>query len=334
MMNSKNLAIIIVILMLTVAGETLYIRNQQGQIDSLNFRIMSLQYQNNVLSTRCSVLESNISEALSELEDVIKELKKEYSQLDIEHENLQFDFNHMANNFEKLQNSNIELEDEFNIYSAQFKLLQKDVNSRLGLDGNLSRFVTPTNPEVINLMLEVTGGYEEPDSIDELWEDYKALFDWVTTMISYSVDSPYPYLYSDPSYSVKWLDHSVRFPNETLADKTGDCEDQAILLLSVMNAHNNRSVKWCISLKWEGGGHLAVAFPVSGGRIAILDPTGDYYSGTVLRFSSEPVNEAIQKWFSRWNEKDIYIDSVFNDNFYVEFESIDEFYEWFEFNFI
>lgn len=332
-MNSKNLMIIIVVLALITAGEAWYIRDQQDQIENLNFRIMSLKYQNNILSSRCNVLESNISAVLGELEGEIKELNVEYSQLETEYEALLFDFNNMVYEFEKLQGNNDELENELEIFAAQFKHLQDNINSRLGIDGNLSRFVTPTDPEVVDLMLEITGGHEDPNSFDELWEDYENLFDWVTATISYSTDSPYPYLYSDPSYPVRWLEHSVRFPNETLADQTGDCEDQAILLLSTMIAHNNRFAKWCISLKWDGGGHVAVAIPESGGRLAIVDPTGNYHSGTALNFLSEPVEEAIENLLHRWDEPSIHVDSVFDDGFFKGFESTEEFYEWFESNY-
>ncbi|MGD2201324.1 MAG: hypothetical protein PVJ38_06825, partial [Candidatus Bathyarchaeota archaeon] len=60
-MKSRDLIILLILLSILSAGEGWYIFNQQGQIEELNFRISSLQYQSIVLSTRCSILETNMS---------------------------------------------------------------------------------------------------------------------------------------------------------------------------------------------------------------------------------------------------------------------------------
>lgn len=332
-MKSRRVTPFFVALTLVVLIESGYIIHQQDQIEGLNFRILSLQYQNSVLSSRCNALELNMSEVLGELEDEIKELKTEYTQLKMDYEALQYDYNNLEYDFGKLQENNNELMSQFGNYTVQYKQLRETINSRLALDGNLSRFVTPRDPAVKEMMLEITGGREDPESTDEFWEDTRALYDWVTERISYGADSPYPYLYSDPSYPARWFEHSVRYPNETLIDGTGDCEDQAILLLSMMMAHNEQYAMWCISLKWEGDGHLAVAFPVAGGRMAILDPSGGYISGTAMAFSSEPVGKAVGDWINILDDPDVHVSSVFNDELYVEFESTKEFIEWFNSNY-
>ena len=77
---------------------------------------------------------------------------------------------------------------------------------------------------------------------------------------------------------------------------------------------------------------MAVAFPVADGRIAILDPAGNYYTGFPYgRLGSEPVSTGIYVWLLRWNEKipDAQVKAVFSDNMYQEFSSNDEFIEWF-----
>lgn len=332
-MNARLLTIFLIALTLSAVGEAWYIVHQQNQIGGLNFRILSLQYQNSVLSSRCSVLESNMSEVLGELEDQIEVLQSEYDQLKEDHEALQLDHNLLEHDFKKLRLSKREIWDQLGNYTAQFKQLKETVNHRLALDGNLSRFVTPHDNAVIDAMLDITAGHEDPDSLDEYWEDIWTLYDWITETISYGADSPYPYLYSDPSYPVRWFEHSVRYPNETLSDRTGDCEDQAILLLSLSIAHSEQNAKWCISLKWEGGGHVGVAIPATGGEIAILDPAGGYFSGTGLDFSSQPIEEAIEEWIDRLDSHDVQVNSVFNDKLFIEFTSTREFLDWFSSNY-
>ena len=128
-----------------------------------------------------------------------------------------------------LKEDNEALSEEFNEYVDQFKQIRGEINSRVGIDGNLSGFVTPQDPAVVGQMLSITGGHDDPDSLDELWGDYESMYRWVTSRISEELDSPYPYIYADSSQQILWVKYSVRYPNETLLDRYGDCEDQAIL---------------------------------------------------------------------------------------------------------
>ena len=128
---------------LVVLSEAGYILHQQDQMEGLNFRILSLQYQNSVLSPRCNALELKKSEVLRELEGEIKDLKTEYTQLKTDYEALQYDYNNLEYDFNKPRGSNDELLSQFGNYTAQYKQLRESINSRLALDGNLSRFVTP-----------------------------------------------------------------------------------------------------------------------------------------------------------------------------------------------
>lgn len=329
----KGLSIVIAVLAISAVGEAWYIVNQQTQIEELNFRITSLQYQSTILTARCNKLEYNMSDIQEEFDRQISEIQSEYDGLEVDYNELQKDYSSITYDLEKLEERNKEIQSEFDEYTADFKRLKNMVNSRLSLDGNLSGFVTPQDPYVVERMLEATGGYSDPDSFIEFWEDALSLYDWVTANIMYNSDSPYPYLYSDPSYPVRWLKHSVRYPNETLSDGTGDCEDQALLLLSMLIAHDDLYAKWCISLKWDGGGHMAVAFPVTGGRLAILDPANEYYSGTGLSFASQPVEEALESWISRWYDPTVYVNSIFDETSFYEFESTEEFIEWFSSHF-
>jgi hypothetical protein len=197
----------------------------------------------------------------------------------------------------------------------------------VGIDGNLSGFVTPQEPTIVGQMLSITGGHEDPDSMDELWGDYESMYRWVTSRISEELDSPYPYIYADSSQQIRWVKHSVRYPNETLSDRFGDCEDQAILLLSMMTAYSDRLVKWSISIDWEGGGHVAVAYKTDNGGLVILDPTWDYRSDSLS--SGESASFALGEWMELISQKDAYVDSVSDGEMFVEFESTIDFITWF-----
>jgi hypothetical protein len=332
-LRQKNVTILLVIMVLLTLGGAWYINDQRGQIEALNFRIMSLQYQNSVLTSRCNALESNLSSVFEEFEVEIAALQEDYAAIESLYNTLLYNYDSMEYEVIRQSESRSEIEEEFNVYMAQFKQLKDDVNSRLAFDGDLSRFVTPEDPAVIEMMVEISGGLETWGSMSEFWSDSKVLHDWVVENIAYAVDSPYPFLYSDPAESVRWFMQSVRYPNETLTDRSGDCEDQAILLESMMEAHNERFTHWCISVQWEGDGHVGVGIPIEGGRLAILDPSGGYHSGSGDSLSSEPVAVALEGWMSIVSDKEMYVNSVFSHELYVEFDSTDEFLIWFGTNY-
>jgi cell division protein FtsB len=330
-MNSRVSMIALVLLATASIGEAWFIANQQNQIDELSFRIMSLQYQNTVLSARSSLLESNMSDVLAEFENRVKDIQDENAKLELEYTDIVGENDRLGYSLTVLQRDHEELLEGYGEYVDQFTQIRGEINSRVGIDGNLSRFVTPQDPAVVGLMLEITGGYEDPGSMDELWGDYGALYDWVTRRIKEELDSPYPYIYADSSRQVGWVKHSVRYPNETLADLSGDCEDQAILLLSMMMAYSDRLEKWSISIDWEGGGHVAVAYPSGDGGLVILDPTRDYRSNSLV--AGEPASVSLGEWIGRFSHEGAYVNSVYDDEMFLEFKSTADFLAWFNANY-
>ena len=332
-LRQKNVTILLVMMALLSLGGVWYINDQRLQIESLNFRIMSLQYQNSVLTSRCNALESNISSVFEEFEGEIEAIQEDYAALESLYYTLQYDYDSLGYEYTLQSEGRSEIQEEFEVYVAEFKQLRNAVNSRLALDGDLSPFVTPGDPAVVEKMLEVSGGLQTWGSMSEFWGDAKLLHDWIAINIAYAADSPYPFLYSDPSESVRWLCQSVKYPNETLSERSGDCEDQAILLESMLEAHNERFSHWCVSIQWEGDGHVGVGIPVEGGRLAILDPSGGYHTGVGESLSSLPVVGALDDWISVVSDRETRVNSVFGHGLYVEFDGTDEFLAWFTANY-
>jgi len=312
-----------------IASMVWYIIYQNEQIENLSFRLMSIQYQNIELTSRCNVLESNITSVFEEFDIEIASLKNNYSIIEESYNNLQYIYNIQKYEITRLNELNIDIQTDFKLYISQYKQLKNDINSRLAFDGDLSHFIKPFDQNIIDIMYDVSGGLETWRSMSEFWSDSMLLYDWIIENIDYASDSPYPFLYSDPFESVRWFSQSVKYPNETLLDRAGDCEDQAILLESMLQAHNNFFTSWCISIQWEGGGHVGVGIPFNGGRLAILDPSGNYHSGSENSFSSEPVIQAIDNWMSIVSNQEMNVTSIFNNNEYIKFNNTTEFYTWF-----
>ena len=124
-----------------------------------------------------------------------------------------------------------------------------------------------------------------------------------------------------------WKADYWRLPSETLAEGTGDCEDMATLLASmILNYSGGECACWVIM--WTSGeaSHAAVAVPSMGDTLTILDPVGQYTTGLgrVLSDSS-----AVNEWLSHWSSvSSAYVSGVLSTTEGGLFGSTDDFVEW------
>jgi len=215
----------------------------------------------------------------------------------------------------------------------QYASLKEQVNNRLGdSPEDKQSFITPNDSSVSEKVLEITGGYAE--DVNERWRDYERLYRWVVNNISYSYDSYMPLLPKDISGGLIWRQECWRMPEETLEDKTGDCEDMALLLASMMKSYNKgRYTVWVLDIDSSVSGvsgHIGVAYPVQGGKLTILDPAGNYYTGQYGTLRSESISVAVNSWISYWQTEipGAKIAAVFSDSIHEEFNDTEEFITW------
>jgi len=212
--------------------------------------------------------------------------------------------------------------------------LRKQINMRLGDEQDCQSFITPNDPTVSTKVREITSGYSQ--DVSECWRDYERLYRWVTKNIEYSKDSYTPILPYPINGTLTWRHEFWRMPTETLEDEAGDCEDMAVLLASMLRNYNEGSYAiWVVGIKThtpEYKGHLAVAFPVKGNKLTILDPAGNYYTGyhSWQGFGADDVAVATNEWLSHWAQDmpGAQITTAFSDKFYHEFPNTEEFIDW------
>ncbi len=207
--------------------------------------------------------------------------------------------------------------------------LRSAINSKSPYGSERQIYVTPNDIAVANQVQVITGGFSE--DVNEQWKDYKLMYDWIVSNISYSRDSPIPILpYSPSQGTLIWKDEYWRMPNETLEGKTGDCEDMAVLLASMLISYDSgKYPHWVIGWTSENSGHMAVAFPVTGGNLAILDPAGKYYTGKPYSLTQKDISTAVNDWLAQWPEESgIHVSCVFSDSFYKAFSTTSEFVQW------
>jgi len=205
--------------------------------------------------------------------------------------------------------------------------LRDDIHEKFGQEEDKQLFITPEDESVDDLVIDVTGGYSE--DVNEQWADFRRMYDWVVNNIEYNSDSSVPYM---PSLGgeLSWHQEYWRLPSETIEDEVGDCEDMALLLVSMLrNYDSEATANWCITWDSDESGHAAVVLPVAGNQLTILDPAGNYYTGTPGSLSSDPIQDAVDDWLAHWSpEPGIYVDGIFSNYFYEEFTSTAEFVTW------
>ncbi len=215
---------------------------------------------------------------------------------------------------------------------SSYANLREQINLRLGTGQEGQSFITPDDPEISAKVQEITGGYSE----EEIWKDYARLFRWTMGHIKYSLDSPIPLLPESVEGTLEWGKDFWRTPVETIRDGTGDCEDIALLLTSMLLNYNQRRYPvWIVGVKTTGSqprAHIAVAIPSENNQLTIFDIPGHYYTPfhDIGGFGSLDVPLAVDHWLNHLEEEilgaQIYV--VFSENFYKEFSGNEEFIDW------
>ncbi|MCX6648183.1 MAG: hypothetical protein NTV61_02170 [Candidatus Bathyarchaeota archaeon] len=129
------------------------------------------------------------------------------------------------------------------------------------------------------------------------WSCYQKIHEYVTSNIKYVYDIEFPsigqYTYTDVNgvryltgFDTGTITNYIQKPEFTLQYKQGDCDDQAALEYAMVRYYNKYILGsdynlYIAEMKFsDGSGHISVFMPVSGGKITILDPAGNYLTST------------------------------------------------------
>ncbi len=193
-------------------------------------------------------------------------------------------------------------------------------------------FITPNDLSVIFKAQEITGGWSEKSSLEEYWTDIMRIFNWLESNIQYRNDGLYPVLPSDLSSHISLIKDMWQFPNQTLELKEGDCEDQALLLCSIIKAYSNLYHAELVSIIGSSSSHIAVQIFVPERTLVILDPSGTYYThDTEGILYPKNVENEINNWIAYWNlskNEDLSVNRVLSDEIDSRFTSTGEYLLW------
>ena len=94
-------------------------------------------------------------------------------------------------------------------------------------------------------------------------------------------------------FEVETIANYVQTPEWTLTQKQGDCDDQAALEYAMLRYYNKYIAGTDYNLYLteldfsDGSSHVAVFMPVTGGKLTILDPAGNYLTKTGSTIASK-----------------------------------------------
>jgi len=191
--------------------------------------------------------------------------------------------------------------------------------------------VTPSDTAVAETVSRCTGGWANASDWQEYWTDLMKMYEWVKANIGYSYDTP-TLVISDKMYS-SWLDDYWKYPRETLMDGHGDCEDQALLLCSMIRNYNHGEYDAWVVL---ANGHAAVMLPTRDGKLTILDPAESFFTRTTWwQLTDKPARDALQEWgdHCKVTIPSLTVLKIFNEKFERSFSENDDFLSWFQRNY-
>ncbi len=152
------------------------------------------------------------------------------------------------------------------------------------------------------LMSYITGRLWDPNHPEWLDKDIKAIYEWIVKEILNTPDTTFPIVtVVYVNFSGVLLPKEVRMEikreyvqgvTETLDRRAGDCEDQAILAVAMLEAYlQHLGYTMMVCPEGEGEKHCA-AIAVVDGKIYIVDPTMEYYR------KGDMASTVVQDWLT------------------------------------
>jgi cell division protein FtsL len=340
--------LLIVALGIAVFNYTSMLDAKDDVIAAKDFQITSKNSELEDLQTKIEDLQAMVDEQELEIENVTSQLAQANSTITslnskdwkntIEIQRLNSQIELKEDTITRLNSEITTLENQRNAIASieynrnrAYQTIRNTLNQRI-IHDEVSSFITPQDPQVIEIVYNITGGWSNPSDSSELWTDYKTLYMWVVANINYRGDGLTPILPIDPADNLDFGEDMWQFPNETLRIRKGDCEDQAILLCSMIRCYADLEAE-CIWITNSTTAHVGVQLPVSGDKLVILDPTGNYYSeDTFGNITSGDISTEIDKWLNYWITQgigsDVYVYRIFSDFSDESFTSTSEYLTW------
>lgn len=329
-LNSRLPLIVILCLVGGIAFQSFWIVSLSAQNNSLQDERTSLQAQLSELQNLYDTLEASYSilqSSYSILQSNYSILQGDYTCLDEEYNSLNNEYSKLKNDYDSLQDNYQSLLSLYMDYQSVYDHLLSTLDLRWHHPNeNEKLLITPYDPAVTQIVFQITGGWSDPSDWNEYWDDLEAMYNWVVDNIEYRYDGLFPILPENPLGFIDYFDEMWQFPNETLTLRTGDCDDMAILLASMILSYNDcEYIVECVVTEH----HVALYFPVADDKICILDPAGHYTTNSGWPYydlTAKNIRQEIYDWLNYMDESQV--EWVFSNELWKQFTNTEEFINW------
>jgi hypothetical protein len=311
---------------------------QQLSAETQNYDTLNSQYQ--TLNTAKATLDKDYAS----LSASCTTLQANYNTLNGQYTNLESQYNILRDStdsgFVKLSADYVSLQNQ---YDTLNQMVGSDVYNTIGYTGMLQNYYQLTlNVRTLNatlwkycdermsfsntlttseIMSVESAVREAIGSTTDPWSCYQKIYEYVTLNIQYVYDTEFPYIsyytYVDVN-GVRYLtgfeqdkiNNYVQKPEFTLQYKQGDCDDQAALEYAMLRYYNKYILStdynlYIAELKFsDGNGHICVFMPVSGGKVTIFDPSGNYLTKNGSTITSKDAYPEMESYNSHWLSTD------------------------------
>jgi hypothetical protein len=257
-----------------------------NQLNAANSTILSLNSDLSAANSEISELTGDLNTATGQINDLNDDLAEAseslaaansnlnaanatIANLEDENDELAADKRELAADLADANDSILSLNSIIDIMDYNYSEIIAFIETRFGLvEEDATQFVTPYDGTVGALVDSLVTPFTDTDW-NKAWSDYKTMYDWVKYNIEYSYDTPLPILPEDLAAGgdMGWFKEFWQYPEETLYWGVGDCEDQALLLASMLLNYLNSDYNiYCIGISMVIQGIWPSAYLLSMGK--------------------------------------------------------------------
>jgi hypothetical protein len=280
----------------------------QSQFDSLQTSYTALQTTNTKLQSDYAVLSSQYDTLKSGVDASIASLSEDYTQLKKDYE----DLSKMVGNNVYGTPGDTQMLNNFKTLSLAVRSLNSTLWEYCNEVNSFKNTLTTADVLKMDTTVRSIIGSSTND-----WTNYQNIHEYITSNVKYVYDIEFPFIsqfwYLDvngvrylTNFNVATIENYVQKPEFTLKYKQGDCDDQAALEFAMLRYYNKYIVGTDYSLYLaevvfsDGSSHVAVFMPVTGGKLTILDPSGNYLTAAGSSIAQKAASAELENYNSHW----------------------------------
>ena len=257
----------------------------------------------------------SVSATLEQLQDEYSELENDYFSLNLEYNTLRIDYSVLERDKQKIELDLEHAETNWESLSSCVLDLRVEQQSYTALEDSFSRIINSQELEKIADKIEDVSKEEE-----NKWDGYWNIHKYVRDEIQYAYDPEIPVIgsyhyYGDEDnpmiseFEITTRQNLLQSLSYTIEYGQGDCDDQAILEYAMIQYYRKYIYGtlyglYLARLSFQNGDdHIAVFMPVQEGHICILDPAGQYQTGTGYSIESKKAGPELYEYEEHWEQE-------------------------------